>query len=165
LLGIFWNNPALGSSRLLQVHLLTGGGRVGGMYTGKKPSGRAQNIDKLGLVRKGPFSEEGGRGGRKKKKLFHVISEEIFKIRSSTGFLIVPEFSSPPPDIFFSTPRHLAPAACKIRQTLSLCFVIVSMWLKRDSGTHCVSPMTKKKTDPTRWWWREAGGLERRNYN
>jgi len=57
------------------------------MYTGKKPSGRAQNIDKLGLVRKGPFSEEGGRGGRKKKKLFHVISEEIFKIRSSTGFL------------------------------------------------------------------------------
>lgn len=57
------------------------------MYTGKKPSGRAQNIDEVGSRPERPFFRGRGERGAKEKKLFHVISEEIFKIRSSTGFL------------------------------------------------------------------------------
>lgn len=86
LLGIFWNNPALGSSRL-QVHLLTGG-RVGGMYTGKNPSGRSGRKVLTSWSRpERRLLKKGGKGGRKKKKLFHVISEEIFKFVRPQGFM------------------------------------------------------------------------------
>jgi len=77
LLGIFWNNPALlGFIAPTGTFVDEGGGLVGCTRGKNPPAGKALFQE-----------EERGEGGERNKKLFHVISEEIFKFVRPQGFL------------------------------------------------------------------------------